>query len=326
MVWTSNTLYIASGEALIDTVPLHEILAVTEMKDDTGMTSRTPNTILKSGRESLDLVRFFNPSLKSDSSEVTQSRISMEGDMHKRKLSKVGHKTTTMQIKTIPDGFNLGKTYYIRPSTNGSNEFIISSLLSVVKSAKKRFHRRSMIAKSQDMMKAAQGSFPFQMLMALLIMTVCVGFAYPDPYLLTDIWNHRTWAELCGQRSRGAAHQLPVYKQRGTVRPWLPSRAAGHVLHHRLHSRARHQPLRQLDPPLPERRLEQLRFRRRFPVAHRAGPRGHAHQRAALPPRLPRRAPLWPHGRAARHRIVADGRRRARPQRLPHIAHRFLDM
>ena len=171
-------MYIACGETLVDTVPLHEILAVSEMNDDTALTSRLPSSASAKftlNGPSSEFSRACSSAARTGSSErTTKANLEHDANMSRGMLraSGIGNKFSTVHIKTTLDGFNFGKTYYLRPASKCSVQLLVSELASAVKFAKERLHRKSIVAKSQDCVKRVHGSFAFQMLMALLIMTV----------------------------------------------------------------------------------------------------------------------------------------------------------
>ncbi len=78
-----------------------------------------------------------------------------------------------LQVKTILDGFNLGRVYYLKPS-NGSatGACIVRALSEAVSSAKRIAERKSRFEKSQDAVRGIQESLCFQITVAILIMLV----------------------------------------------------------------------------------------------------------------------------------------------------------
>ncbi len=77
-----------------------------------------------------------------------------------------------IQITTIPDGFNFGKTYYLRAPCNNKKQEFVQKLSMAMHIAKLRAHRMSVFQKVQGAVKRVQESFAFQMTIAVFIIAV----------------------------------------------------------------------------------------------------------------------------------------------------------
>ena len=92
-------------------------------------------------------------------------------DRDSRKYMK-GHRSGILQIKTVPDGFNFGRSYYFKAGAEVPCRNIVDNLSSAAKAARKRAENKSRFKRSQDFVKTYQESFAFQILVAVLILLV----------------------------------------------------------------------------------------------------------------------------------------------------------
>ncbi len=162
VVRTQDTLYIARAETLVDTIPLNEIISVAEMNDES---------------HSLQSLKGSSISLRSTSG--ISDRVLMEQlnaketlDRESKKTATKGHRPNILQIKTAPDGFNFGRTYYLKTGIDILGQTIVADLLQATKLAKARSNRKSRFIKSQETVRYFQESLVFQIFVASLIMLV----------------------------------------------------------------------------------------------------------------------------------------------------------
>ena len=160
--WTQDKMYIARGEILVDTIPLHEICSVEEMQDDPEA-ARNPQT------------NQFKTSISEknigSSETLTNRNQSAEKDQQKKTASK-SSRQSILQIKTDMNGFNFGRIYYVKPDIGTSGSNIVQHLLGAISTAKDIAERKSRFQKSQDMVRKVQESLGFQIMVAILIMLV----------------------------------------------------------------------------------------------------------------------------------------------------------
>ncbi len=147
-MWTNDTVYIASADILADTIPLNEIVSITEMNEDTD-TAESGQTI--------PLRRAI--SLASQNARNQSSSPSDDG-------------LKCVQVKTSLDGFNSGRIYHLKLGHQNPIRYFISSLSAAVHAAKKASDQKTSFERSQEAVRAVCSSFTFQMLMALLIVMV----------------------------------------------------------------------------------------------------------------------------------------------------------
>ena len=83
-----------------------------------------------------------------------------------------GHLQSILMLKTITDGFNFGRIYYLNPNTDISSRVLASQIWTAACAAKARVEQKSRFRKSQDFVMSFQQSTIFQMTMAALIMLV----------------------------------------------------------------------------------------------------------------------------------------------------------
>ena len=156
-------MYIARGDVLIDTIPLHEIMSVEEMNDDpeSARNHNNPQGMISKSSSERHLV----------SSESVSNR-SQSTDKDPQKKNTKSSRQSVLQVKTILDGYNFGRIYYLRQSIGSSSTHIVKQLLVAVRTAISVVERKSRFQKSQDMVKGFQDSFGFQVMVAILIMLV----------------------------------------------------------------------------------------------------------------------------------------------------------
>jgi hypothetical protein len=163
IIWTQDTMYIARGDVLVDSIPLHEVMGVEEMTDEPDTSYHTPSTFFKVGAYEK----------KCALSEILSMRSGSHGKDLLNKHTANSNRQSILQVKTILDGFNLGRIYYLKPS-NGSatGACIVRALSEAVSSAKRIAERKSRFEKSQDAVRGIQESLCFQITVAILIMLV----------------------------------------------------------------------------------------------------------------------------------------------------------
>jgi hypothetical protein len=81
-----------------------------------------------------------------------------------------------IQIKTIPEGHNSGRTYYLRTKDSEDSMKLMIALPSLVKSAKNRADKKSRFEKNQLLVRSIYTSRTMQYLMAALIFGVVAHF------------------------------------------------------------------------------------------------------------------------------------------------------
>ena len=169
-------LFIANGDRMVDRIPMHEILSVNEMSQDPSSILLRPSAVFLHSRKSR------NYSLDAASSGELLRLASTEQPQtvpcEETESRRFGGRTLAIQINTIADGFNFGKIYYLRAISNASNRAIVPKLTSAARAAKSRMHRNSLLQNSQDSVKRVHESFIFQLIMAILIMTVILSVSF----------------------------------------------------------------------------------------------------------------------------------------------------
>lgn len=80
--------------------------------------------------------------------------------------------TNTMEIKTIREGYNSGRTYYLRSKIDADSRKLIESLSSLAKNARRKAEARSQLEMVQLKFRNFYNSSSFQAIIVLLITTV----------------------------------------------------------------------------------------------------------------------------------------------------------
>lgn len=77
-----------------------------------------------------------------------------------------------LQISTVDDGYNSGRSYYFKAQSDELCQEIVSSLQIIAKAARKRAQAWSWFRRAQSKVRRVNDSTPFQLGVAFLIITV----------------------------------------------------------------------------------------------------------------------------------------------------------
>jgi hypothetical protein len=151
IAWSNRVVKFSRiGEAVaIDSIPLHEIVLVSKMNhddinmlDSRSMDSRFPAYI-------------YPRSWIPHTNAVRASQFEV-----------------LLQIKTIPEGFNSGRTYYLKTSSDDNGNLIISKLETAIRHHRKKHEIHTRFEKSQKSVKKFISSTFFKSASCLLILAV----------------------------------------------------------------------------------------------------------------------------------------------------------
>jgi hypothetical protein len=184
------------GESLlIDSIPLSEILNVAEMYDthmkdlishpitrasnlNTPEMGKKPNT--NSDEDCVNLEAILHEHSKTRKFLANNNKINIQG------LPR------TLQIQTIPDGYNSGRTYYLRAALSDEHAHILKTLKKTADTARKRAEVKSQFVKAQSAVRTIHDSMLFQTASGILILAVRVLYA-DMPFFavpgVTDTWS-----------------------------------------------------------------------------------------------------------------------------------------
>ena len=161
---------------MVDTIPLNEIISVSEMKDET--------VSLRSLKGSSSVL-LRSASVISD--RVLMDQLDIKETLERKSATAAkAHRPNILQIKTAPDGFNFGRTYYLKASIDvpGQGQVIVTDLSQAAKLAKARMDRKSRFLRSQEIVRYFQESLVFQIIVAFLILLVrSADVPHPPPPL-----------------------------------------------------------------------------------------------------------------------------------------------
>ena len=146
---------------MVDTIPLHEIVNVSEMNEDNVFSSSRASKITMSSHSLSPCESFEN-----EKSDLRQSL-----EIKSRKPS-----ARQLQLKTVANGFNGGRTYYIRTLCNSSSDNFLEELTQAIRIAQKHVNRQSWSIKCQETVRRLQESTPFQSCIVFFIITVIPDF------------------------------------------------------------------------------------------------------------------------------------------------------
>ena len=158
IAWSEKNLLFCKSraeETILDSIPLHEIFSVLKMAaedidrplDALAETARSPSGLRKS--------------------EVSDQVSPLPSDYYRDSQFDA-----LFRIKTVPDGYNSGRTYFLRAQSDESCELIVSQLSKAATDAKQKLNVLSKFQKSQEIAKSIFFSAAFQSGSCLLILTV----------------------------------------------------------------------------------------------------------------------------------------------------------
>jgi hypothetical protein len=137
-------------EAVVDCIPLHEILQIKRMGLD-GSTEQL-NAIHSKGS--------FTPGA---------SHLQLSSNLFVR----------TVKIETHPDGYNSGRTYYLQASSDEELTRFIGILTDYARDARKRYEAKSVLERSQTKVRKIFHSTIFQCGAAFFILAVRPALPLP---------------------------------------------------------------------------------------------------------------------------------------------------
>ncbi len=156
----------------MDSIPLYEILSINEMNEDPDLSRPI---IRSSNTKSSASISFDRTNSASEvSASVRKDKNTVEYEA--KKFTLKGHRQSIIQLKTVPEGFNLGRTYYLKSNLDACDQPIITKLSDEIIKAKLVSERKSKMKRSREMMQTMYESFFFQSTVAVLILLVRVLF------------------------------------------------------------------------------------------------------------------------------------------------------
>jgi hypothetical protein len=181
----------ADKDVLIDSIPLSEIKSVEHLTKKLNDTNRQANegdsaktqlqSLLSKSRSMFSQPLDVESNKQESNSEKTidldpqASKTQMFGSFGGNSDTRLPH-SNAIQIKTIQDGHNSGRTYYIRSKTSEDDGRLVTTLTRLAKSAKIRAENKSRFERNQLQVRKVYNSRPFQYLMAVLIFGVVMNF------------------------------------------------------------------------------------------------------------------------------------------------------
>ncbi len=165
----------------IDYIPIHEISSIMEICD---LASSSPwASICERDRQSSSKFSdstYFNARLSDHTPDgnivdsepaADETRIQLNFKNMIQKRSAPRH-TNTLQIKTIREGYNSGRTYYLRSKTDTDCRLLIESLNKLAKIARSKAEVRSRLERIQLKFRTFYSFTAFQAATVLLIIAV----------------------------------------------------------------------------------------------------------------------------------------------------------
>jgi hypothetical protein len=94
-------------------------------------------------------------------------------------LGSTGMGACSFQIRTLTDGFNSGRTYYLHGNSADECKEVVGILRKLVDSARKRAEKNSKLREIQKWLRSVYDSYMFQIFSSFLIILVT---ALPDTW------------------------------------------------------------------------------------------------------------------------------------------------
>jgi hypothetical protein len=160
VAWTRSKLYfLLPGDDLIrDSIPLEEIIAVEVM-----------------GESNCQGYRLINPEARRVNKDELIGRANKENNIAIAGIEKdatVCMCLNAFQIKTVADGFNSGRVYYLQAESKEMRDGTIEALRKLISHAKTKAKGTSRFICSQEVARCIYESPAFQAISALLIIVV----------------------------------------------------------------------------------------------------------------------------------------------------------
>ena len=153
---------------MVDSIPLHEILSINEMNEDPDLSRPTLHSSSTKSSTTISFDRIDSASEVSVAFKKDKNACEYEA----KKATLKGRRESTIQLKTTPEGFNLGRTYYLKPNLDAPDQLVITKLSNAIIHAKVIAEKRSKIQKSMEMIRTIHESLIFQSIVAVLILLV----------------------------------------------------------------------------------------------------------------------------------------------------------
>ena len=195
IVWNREKLYFSrpNENTIIDSIPLSEMTGISSVahtienrrarEGEKPVTNNEGRKIQESKDASSGLhlpeATFtftdpigFGPGSNENTATPSDDRVSAEAPRMKNALTEGENCLEIIQIKTIPEGFNSGRTYCLRTSRVGFCEAFCLEMTSKSKAARVRAEKLSRFQKNQAFLRKIYRSNPFQMFVSFLILAV----------------------------------------------------------------------------------------------------------------------------------------------------------
>jgi hypothetical protein len=174
VVWTKEILAFSQEDkySLLDSIPLAEISGVEEVGDPDHAHSRTRASSWKSAELGAKANSFLSQSVKMLRGESILAQSGNQDISESSQHARSNKCLKAFLIKTIPGGYNSGREYHFRPETAEQSHSLIPELRAAAKAARWKAFASTRFRKSQEMVRTAYDSVPFQFTVAFLIIAV----------------------------------------------------------------------------------------------------------------------------------------------------------
>jgi hypothetical protein len=160
---------------------MHEVLCVAEMQDSAHGSPSSSFYDTETSRDASGLVSCYENGLERGTIEFSDALSSAKDRLQSTAAQKflqrktVKEQVNTLQIKTIPDGYNSGRTYYVRAQSESTCRKITASLNKLSTAARESADVRSRFEMVQLRLRGIYSSKCFQIFTSvLIIMVLCM--------------------------------------------------------------------------------------------------------------------------------------------------------
>ena len=289
-IYTKEAVYFSAidEEVVIDVIPIVEIVEVNKVSD---------------GEENTN-----------SSSELQIEKKTMS----KPQMANVTVNQYRLQIVTDPDGYNSGRKYVLRASSDEACEQLIKDLTALSKIEKKKAERRSKFQRTQAKTKRFFLSNGFHVFMSTMILVVSGNSEFRHVLRHMCVTLVLFMAELLGKRCRST--------NRNSESRWIPDTQRhdfgdiGLHFYDHVHDRTRIEYVLPLVPRFLLGWLECTRPYRRHLVVSGAGPDTNTNQHRSHDSRVSSHQGLWTIRDPQSYRASVDNSDPTRAQRIQHPA------
>ena len=195
IVWSADFIYIArlEDDDIIDAISLADALDISTSENLSAAAQLIPNATRgprrtaenRTAEQNVTSIRRVcpeeNAAVFQESETVSEESASAKAMGPDKGASKPRDKAAVLEIKTLPDGYNSGRTYYLRIKPVDRCKELASDFLLKAAVARRRKEASSRFRRNQRLLRTLTDSTLFQCTGAFLIFLVRAS--HPPPHL-----------------------------------------------------------------------------------------------------------------------------------------------